>query len=264
MVLQTGYFDDSGSDAGSQYYVLAGFLATVDDWKDISERWATSLDREGLRYFKMKEAMSLRGQFQRGWTEPLRGKLIMELVEIVASKNPWRIECFVRQDLFRNFVKGILHSKIFNDPYFMLFYQIILSISANAERIGWNPDCDFVFDEQGELGDLANSKWDWVKKNIDSVAPAGTGPFNAAQHLGSPPIFRNDVRFRPLQAADMFAWLVRDAITVTPPNMEEVSRAALKELEGKGKILRLDIEKRQLMNLGASFLVGKARLDGHL
>ena len=30
MILQTGYFDDSGSDIGSRYYVLAGFLAPVE------------------------------------------------------------------------------------------------------------------------------------------------------------------------------------------------------------------------------------------
>jgi len=55
-----------------------------------------------------------------------------------------------------------------------------------------------------------------------------------------------------------------DCMTKTPPNMEEISRAALKHLEGKGKIIRLHIDKGVLMKLGASFLVGKAQLGGHL
>ena len=38
----------------------------------------------------------------------------------------------------------------------MLFYQIVLSAGANAERIGWNPDCDFIFDEQANLAKLQN------------------------------------------------------------------------------------------------------------
>jgi hypothetical protein len=257
MALQTGYFDDSGSDTGSRYYVLAGFLATVEEWKSVSTRWAEILDQEGLRYFKMSEAMAMDGQFRRGWNAPLRNKVIFELVDVVAAINPWRIECFVNRDLFNTFVSGILQSNIFNDPYFMLFYQIVLSISANAQRIGWNRDCDFIFDEQGKIGDLAKARWEWVKQNVD----AGMG---TREYLGSPPIFRNDISFRPLQAADMFAWLVRDCMTHTPPNMEEISRASLKHLEGKGKIIRLHIDKTQLMKLGASFIVGKARLAGYL
>jgi hypothetical protein len=62
----------------------------------------------------------------------------------------------------------------------------------------------------------------------------------------------------------MFAWLVRDCMTNSAPNMGEISRTALKYLEGRGKIIRLHIDQEMLMKLGASFLVGKARLDGHL
>ncbi|HVI65166.1 MAG TPA: hypothetical protein VM910_21670 [Bradyrhizobium sp.] len=46
--------------------------------------------------------------------------------------------------------------------------------------------------------------------------------------------------------------------------MQNISRAALKHLEGKGKIIRLHIDKAMLMKLGASFIVGKAKLAGHL
>jgi hypothetical protein len=258
MVLQAGYFDDSGSDPGSQYYVLAGFIAPVDDWKTVATNWARTMEKEGLRYFKMSEAMAFDGQFRRGWTAPLRDKLIMELVDVVTAINPWRIESFVNRRLFNTFVKGILSPPIFEDPYFMLFYQIILSVAANAEKIGWNADCDLIFDEQGALEDVTKSKWEWVKENID-----GMGGLTLRANLGSRPLFRNDVTFRPLQTADMFAWLVRDCMIITPPNMQEISRAALKHLEGKGKIIRLHIDKEMLMKLGAAFIVGKARLDGH-
>jgi len=39
--------------------------------------------------------------------------------------------------------------------------------------------------------------------------------------------------------------------------MQNISRAALKHLEGKGKIIRLHIDKAMLMKLGASFIVGE-------
>jgi len=80
------------------------------------------------------------------------------------------------------------------------------------------------------------------------------GGINLRDNLGSRPLFRNDITFRPLQAADMFAWF----------NMQEISRVALRYLEGTGKIIRLHIDKEMLMKLGSSFIVGKARLAGYL
>jgi Protein of unknown function (DUF3800) len=259
MVLQTGYFDDSGSDAGSRWYVLGGFIASVEDWKSVSTKWEQTLSKEpALRYFKMSEAMAMEGQFRRGWTVPLRNQRIMELVDIITELDPARIYCFLKRSNFHDFVKGIIRGDAFNDPYFTLSYHTILSIAANADALNWTRDCGFIFDEQGKLGDVSVSKWNWMKQNID-----GENAANVSAYLGSPPVFRNDVKSLPLQAADMLAWLVRDCMTVGPDNMEDIARAALKHLEGR-KILRIHIDKELLMNLGARFLVGKARLYGYL
>jgi len=105
MVLQTGYFDDSGSDQGSRWYVLAGFLAPVEEWKAVAGAWAETLKREELPFFKMSSAMAFDGSFRR-WTAPLRNQLILELVDIVSAINPWRIECFLNRQHFDTFVKG--------------------------------------------------------------------------------------------------------------------------------------------------------------
>jgi hypothetical protein len=259
MILQTGYFDDSGSDIGSRWYVLGGFCASVEDWKIVSTRWHQTLNKEpSLQYFKMSEAMAMDGQFRRGWTIPLRDQRIIELVDIIEELDPPRLYCFLKRSDFDTFVKGILGGDAFNDPYFVLFYHLILSIAANAQSLAWNRDCDFIFDDQGKLGKNAVERWDWMKQNID-----GANAANVSAYLGSPPIFRDDIKFLPIQAADMLAWLVRDCLTVGPNNMEEISRTALTHLEGR-KILRIHIDRDLLMKLGSSFMVGKARLHGHL
>jgi len=86
MVIQTGYFDDSGSDALSQYYVLAGFIASVEQWEKVSTKWRHVLDKEpNLRYFKMKEAMNMVRQFERGWTVPLRNQRILSLSRLLRN-----------------------------------------------------------------------------------------------------------------------------------------------------------------------------------
>ncbi|WFU43477.1 hypothetical protein QA640_14105 [Bradyrhizobium sp. CB82] len=96
-----------------------------------------------------------------------------------------------------------------------------------------------------------------MKENIDNLQQPGI-----SKNLGSPPIFRNDVKVRSLQDADMLAWLVRDAL-IKRGKMDEIALAAIRHLEGR-KILRLDVNKDLLMKLGANFLVGKSRLDGHI
>jgi hypothetical protein len=257
MVIQTGYFDDSGSHAASQYYVLAGFVAPVSDWNLVADEWAGTINEEGLAYFKMSHAMAMDGQFRRGWTIPLRDQLILKLVNIIEKIDPPRVECYLRREDFDTFVKDIVGGSAFNDPYFILFYQLILSVAV-ANGIDWNSDCDFIFDEQGKLGTDAVERWNWVKANIDGLQGPGI-----SENLGSPPTFRNDIKVRPLQAADMFAWLVRDALTKGRSNMEEISRVAIGHLEGRN-ILRIDVNRDLLMKLGASFLVNRARLRGHL
>jgi hypothetical protein len=259
MVIQTGYFDDSGSDAGSEWYVLAGFIAPDHAWTTVAESWSKTIAKEpGIRYFKMSEAMAMEGQFRTGWTTPLRNQLIMELVDIIEQINPARIECFLKQSDFNSFVGGIVEGNSFNNPYFLLFYHLILSVAANATKgLGWSRECNFIFDEQGRLGTNAVEKWNWMKQNID-----GENAANVAGYLGSEPKFCNDLKSVQLQAADMFAWLVRDCVTKRG-KIEDISRAAIKYLEGR-RILRIQIDRDLLMKLGASFMVGKAKLHGHL
>jgi hypothetical protein len=151
MEVLTGYFDDSGSHAASEWYVLAGFVAPVSEWQIISDKWTGTLKREGIAHFKMREAMALDGQFKSGWTVPLRNQLIMKLVGIIEDLNPPRIECFLRRSEFDAFVAGIIRGSAFNDPYFILFYHLILSLAVNKD-LNWSSDCTFVFDDQGKVG----------------------------------------------------------------------------------------------------------------
>src|SRR5215467_1237650 len=174
----------------------ATLLANITSWlasshqksdgKTSLQKWRQVLDKEpSLRYFKMAEAMNRAGQFERGWTIPLRDQRVFELVEIIEELDPFRIECFLNRSYFDDFVKGIIRGgHAFNDPYFICFCHIVLSIAARAEDLGWNRQCDFIFDEQGKLGEVALSKWKWMKQNID-----GENAANVSEYLGAPPTF---------------------------------------------------------------------------
>jgi Protein of unknown function (DUF3800) len=61
----------------------------------------------------------------------------------------------------------------------------------------------FVFDKHGKIGRRAQRYWDQMKEIVD--------PSRAAL-LGSEPHFEDDFDFNPLQAADMYAWIIRDRL----------------------------------------------------
>ena len=67
--------------------------------------------------------------------------------------------------------------------------------------------CDFIFDEQGKIGNDVLDLWDNMKALAEQLSKDGRTDFRP--FLGSKPIFRSDDIFKPLQAADFYAWQVR-------------------------------------------------------
>lgn len=90
------------------------------------------------------------------------------------------------------------------DPYFMLFYEMIMAVAAYHAATPRVDPCDFVFDEHGKIGRRALVWWDNFKQAAKSASGTDFTPY-----LGSPPIFRPDESYLPLQAADLWAWHLR-------------------------------------------------------
>jgi hypothetical protein len=130
MVLQA-FVDDSGNDPQDEYLVLAGFVASVLEWIKFSDAWQAELDKSPkLKYFKMTEAHSLRGQFDRnlGWTESERDKRVRKFARIAAQYAHLRISTAIRHEHFEKYIKGLAvpERKLSSDsPYFLLFTHLI-------------------------------------------------------------------------------------------------------------------------------------------
>lgn len=207
MLLQ-GYFDDSGSHPGGGWYVLGGFLSTAGNWKRFSDAWQEVLQKDpAIGYFKMSEAQNFDGQFKR-WPAPLRDQRVFELAEVIDKYAVARIAAVALQKDFNEHIRGVSPWRELDDPYFMLFYQVIVLtadfLQKLHEKTGLDvstAELDFIFDEQGGIGLNALGWWDVLKQTLDP---------KLARFLGSPPVFRSDRKVLPLQAADLYAWHTRN------------------------------------------------------
>jgi hypothetical protein len=208
MLLQ-GFFDDSGSHPESGWYVLAGFISTTGNWKRFSDEWSASLSKDpAIDYFKMSEAHRLTGEFE-GWPRPLRDQKVLELAEVAERFAVARIAAVVNQADYNRFIKGVSPWAELDDPYFMLFNQIIVLTAQFIKHLEdrqypeldfSQTEVDFVFDDQGKIGLNALGWWDVLKQALDK---------DLVRILGSSPIFISDRKVLPLQAADLYAWHAR-------------------------------------------------------
>jgi hypothetical protein len=234
MVLQ-GYFDDSGSSAKEPFYILAGFISTIDKWKSFSDAWRKKLNEyPGLAYFKMSEANALDGQFKRGWTPSTRDKCVFELAEIIKTHALVRVTSRLRRRDFDEFIVGIVDLPEVNDPYYLCFYQLVFAVHTYQLKNG-GVDCDIIFDDQGLIGERTVKWWGAdINRQPVNIPEERLKFFPKCPR----PIFGNDRSFLPLQAADMLAWVVRQCQSFGEENVNLLSRAVIEQLRDLEEIDR--------------------------
>ena len=89
----TTAFDAAGHerDRDQGCLVVAGFLATANQWIEFDAEWSGRLVRDGLAYFRMSEFAQQVGQFSNRteWTEARRRSLLSDLIDIT-QHYAWR------------------------------------------------------------------------------------------------------------------------------------------------------------------------------
>ena len=193
------YIDDSSSSEDDQILLLAGYAQTAQVWAAFSDDWDKVLKQEpAIRYCHMTEAESLKGEFL-GWDEEPRNRKLAALAHVIVKHDPWSIECFVSRKKYEEILEPVIAFDL-RGPYFPCFYGIIVSLARYHAHTGITLPTDFVFDEQGKIGAEAVLWYEVIK---------GLQKPEVRALMGSTPIFRDDEKVLPLQAADMIAWHLR-------------------------------------------------------
>ena len=173
---------------------MAGFVADKASWKKFSADWAGILSAEpSVKYFKMSEAMALRGQF-RGWSRDQRDGKLFELASAI-KRHVWMgAGSLVSNAAYRSIAKGFLPDTV-DHPYWLCFQGLrsVLSITDDVGEVG--EKVDLILDMQG-IG---------YERRVRIMHEASVNDELAFRSVR----FADEKNEVPLQAADMYAWHLR-------------------------------------------------------
>jgi hypothetical protein len=196
LLMWKAYYDESGSDAKSRYFVLAGYVSSVDDWELFSDEWQGVLDQAPrLDYFKTTEAFQIRDQFA-GWPEEQRNARVLQFLSIVQARALFGCAVAMPKDIYERHIRGVI-PKFYDNPYYICFVESLEFLSDTMSRFEQKGPIDFVFDE--------NNLEPRVRELFDEFKLKG-GPNRG---LIGEIDFRDDKKVLPLQAADLLAWRTR-------------------------------------------------------
>ena len=192
------YIDDSGKGQ-FPVFVLAGYMATAEQWNDFAGEWQAVLDKpQPIKYFKMNEAHQLIKQFNK-WSPEARDERLFQLISVIQRNVQLGIQSVVHLHAYNNIIKGKI-AKPMNNPYFLSFYGIMIALYRYHLEHPLTDKVDFIFDEQLKQSDQVQAGY---SKFVDLMPPV----FKPI--LGGRPMHRSELDAVPLQAADMLAWHVR-------------------------------------------------------
>ena len=192
------FVDDSGSGGESPWFVLAGYVGTVEGWDAFDPQWRAALDAPPrIQYFKGHEAESLRpdGQWS-GVTKEERDKKIDALVEIIHRYAHRAIYIRVRQKDYDDIIKEYVPCE-WDNAYYYLFQCFVAAAMATEKYLGSGDPLDFVFDSHESFQKPSERLYGYMQ----CMEQFAGRIINVS--------YRDEKRFLPLQAADLLAWQVR-------------------------------------------------------
>jgi hypothetical protein len=182
------YIDDS-TQSGS-VMVLAGYMATADQWRAFSERWRQALEmKPRISVFKMRDIQ------MKDKVDSERAELHYRIIEEHIGSG---FCVAIPLNAFATVSEELHLEKKFRKPFYMAWILLISALRMLHTNYGWQQAVSLTFDEQ--LGqDTVLEAWDILrtKYNGDTFPIIET------------PIFRSDDDCPPLQAADLLAWWAR-------------------------------------------------------
>lgn len=216
------YCDGSKGHKPGKILLLSALVHTVTGWEKFAGEWELALaEKPSIKHFHMREARKLEGNF-KGWKATDRDLKVMSLSEVVLHNEPHAISVWVSADAYNATIRAVAPSDL-RHVFSLAFQGIMQTVAEYQIYRNISIPTDFVFDEEGEIGNEALMWYPMIKHAVPSEVRA---------LLGATPAFRKDEEVLPLQAADLVAWQKRRKKEVSGLDSESVASQRIDELPG--------------------------------
>jgi len=190
--------DESGRGNGS-VFVLAGFIARVQNWEALADDWHTLLVKSKIKFLKTNQAMSDRFY---GWPPSERDKRLVEFARLIRRYVKASLTVLIDYDAFNRVLKFEQRIKgnqwFLKNPYETALWSLMGGAVAFLDGDPTQEKVEFIFDQ----GMSSPRKLEGIFRDVRKRTER---PDLIAKY----PHCRDDKEFLPLQAADLFAWHVR-------------------------------------------------------
>jgi hypothetical protein len=195
----TAYFDDSGTHDNSDVVLWAGLFGNEHQWAHLDDLWAAKLldpspGKAPIQTFHMYDCDQSIGEFA-GWSRTASDLLALELGQIIIKCGIYGYAIAIWRNDYDELIQGDGRA-FFGDAEGMCVRSCyVRSLAWAREYAAYDPNMSFVFDDRphrrpDQQAVHAAFSHDESGKKPDLAAIA----------------FASAAKFRPLQAADLFAW----------------------------------------------------------
>jgi hypothetical protein len=216
------FCDDSSGAKSGKILLLSALVHTVPAWSRFTEDWEKALqEKPSIRHFHMRNARAFEGEFA-GWKAIDRDLKIIALTEVILKHEPHFVSCWLSAESHDATIRQVAPSDL-RHAFSLAFQAIIQTVAEYQLYRGISTPADFVFDDQGDIGNEALLWYPAIKAAV---------PPEVRALMGATPVFRNDEEVLPLQAADLVAWHKRRRKEIPGLDVEIAASQRVDDLAG--------------------------------
>ncbi len=203
VMIFTAYLDESGIDPKAQDIVLAGYLATNDQWKAFEHEWNNAISEFGLSQFHMTDYAAKVKPYNT-WTTKQREDRYARLVKIINSNTTCSVGMIMSRVEYAA-AMGDIARTMPAGSYGFIFTQLTLFTPVALWSMGnTRPQIAYVLERGAgrHIGDAIHimdeiaELFDRISLEQNRISPLG--------YLSAKT--EKKERFVPLQAADILAY----------------------------------------------------------
>ena len=186
MVLQA-HID--GSQKDGNVLVLGGYLARADRWAEFSDRWQEILDWSP-KWHKLRS----KGAKRKLALDPAFATRYRALYEVILQHVHASICVAVPIGALNRVCDEYGLPETQRNPYFIAFNSLIALYVGHVAKVGIKESVELIFDDQSEKKHVFLA-WDEYYSSM---------PRRFKKLIEGTPVFKEDSKVLPLQAADLF------------------------------------------------------------